>query len=877
MSYYSSLASLFGSRRHTSSYCEYALLGERAISQFPCEREATKMSSSSSGGERRRSSVRKLLSPLVNSVGDRISLKRRRRREALSQLLETWIQAPIGGGPHGEQPDSLKDTLDVEESESGRRMRAARKEAANRIMKNTQLVEENTLRGNIELSDLEHLDCLPEFIYVVEGSLDVEGCIELIALGNDLRLITGNLNCLRCRSLAELPPFLQVEGWANFGRCRALKVIPDTVVIKGWTSLHGCSSLQSLDDLSEVGASLRLYQCLALRTLRHIHVSGDLDASACALEALEGVEVGGHLDLSQNHNLQVLPSGTLRAGFSRQGSDGDTPHPHEFTINLSNCDIRSLPPRSLNICDGGGLDLSGNAHLDSVNDLGCTVGKLNLANCFNLRHLDANVSVLWTINLTYCTQLRTLPPRLHLRGDLTLNFCASLLDLPDDLVVDGDLECTNCHALARVGTVQVGGRANFAHCNALHTLERGAHFGDSIILEQCVSLLRLPDDWTHIYGDLSLRFCSELVELPAQLQTVDGHVDLYGCTRLREVPENLVAVGGLTGFSSTGAQGTRLWSLEEAVVFWTQDPNGAFAKRKSISKRKSSRRLKEQECSRMAEAVRAEPAYERGIVIFLDKLRHTKDYELAPDVVHAQVQEAFRIVEEDPHSDTAQAILIRMNDAVNACHDKPAWALSQLYALSLVVRARGDSVQLRQIGLRIMRLGMVQNAALDLVQADRTLDDVSVMLDLECELKDSLDLPVLVKDFLFRKLSKVDPSVVKAICDQVLAVSDSQFEVWLEAWPEWQRQLRQEVAVQLKWEDLRAVEASKSDLDDAVNMVGDPVRQPVRLQGLGNDILDFDDVTEHWLSTGRALTVSQDVSPQIFPQILQRLVPAASP
>ncbi|GBG35029.1 Disease resistance protein RPP5 [Hondaea fermentalgiana] len=778
--------------------------------------------------ERRRSGARSLLSPL-----QRNSHKRRRRRDVLADLLRAWSAAY-----------TEEQNVDDPENDEGAhaRLLAARKLAADRLLETCELVTDNTLRGNVNLAGIEDLDTLPEFLHCVEGDLDLEGCTALESLGNDLELVTGNLNCLRCASLVTLPGQLCVDGWANFGRCHALQEIPSGVRIAGWVSLHGCTSLAALDGLANVGGALRLYQCQGLRMLRQLSIRGNLDASACALQDVGGLRVGGHLDLSHNRSLRAL-MGPLRVGWARQRAE-ELSHPHAYSINLADCGLRELPPDFLEISDQGGINLAGNNALESVHALRCAVGKLNLSNCVSLRELGPDLSVLWTLNLENCAQLRALPSGLCLRGDLTVSHCASLLELPADLEVLGDLECVSCHALARVGALHVGGRANFAHCNALHSLDAGATFGNSIILDQCVSLLRLPDDWTVVHGDLSLRLCADLVELPSELRLVHGVLDLFGCASLRALPSGLIVRKGTVGFDPEQTQQSqRKWSLESALDFWSPNEDDEMR-------------------DRMRRAICFEPAYERNIVIFLDKVRHTKDFAIAPEVVRDQVIDALDLVASDPSSDAAQAILLRMADAVNACHDKPAWALSELHALALVEKASGDRDALQEIGRRMMRLGMVQDAALEIVQTDRTLDDVSVFLALQCQLKESLDLPVLVQDFLFRKLCSIQPERVQALEKAILEVPESAFQTWLAAWSPWQRQLRFETAESLRLapEKLPYAKVTARDLSAARDLLGEKVAMPVVLRGHTSEIFDLDQLLDVWTATGRGISPSDPLS-----------------
>ena len=89
-----------------------------------------------------------------------------------------------------------------------------------------------------------------------------------------------------------------------------------------------------------------------------------------------------------------------------------------------------------------------------------------------------------------------------------------------------------------------------------------------------------------------------------------------------------------------------------------------------------------------------------------------------------------------------EGLLVRISDSIDACNDKPAWALNQMGVLERVLKARGNRVALKELGRRILNLEIVHEHAKAKCDSLKFVDDVCVYLRFEIALREDLDLPV---------------------------------------------------------------------------------------------------------------------------------------
>ncbi len=236
-----------------------------------------------------------------------------------------------------------------------------------------------------------------------------------------------------------------------------------------------------------------------------------------------------------------------------------------------------------------------------------------------------------------------------------------------------------------------------------------------------------------------------------------------------------------------------------------------------------------------------------------------------------KVIEVLWLLAEDEYS--RDEVLGRMVDAVDACSDKPLLALGQLRLIALAAAARGDRAALRLLAVGVARLGVVHEHARRKVRAlevehgaASAVDEVSVVLKFEVELRAALELPVAYATMLFPRSVDLSDDELAAASAEALAVQDGTeaFEAWLSQWPEWQRQLRWELAQRLHWEALprndRRWSMSWQDL------FGAPMEDPVRLR---QSVVSLQDLVRHWVATGNDFN-NVHISPQALERELTR-------
>jgi hypothetical protein len=147
----------------------------------------------------------------------------------------------------------------------------------------------------------------------------------------------------------------------------------------------------------------------------------------------------------------------------------------------------------------GDLDLS-NTPIETLPDNLIEVnGRLNLANCKNLKSLNNLKYVEGDLDLSECKNLISLNNLKYVNGYLDLSYCINLIELPDSLSVGGSLYLSN------------------------------------------TSIKKLPDSLTNLYGDLDLTNCKNLKDLN-NLRYVEGCLYLSN-TLIERLPDDLIIRG----------------------------------------------------------------------------------------------------------------------------------------------------------------------------------------------------------------------------------------------------------------------------------------------------------------------------------------------
>jgi len=248
--------------------------------------------------------------------------------------------------------------------------------------------------------------------------------------------------------------------------------------------------------------------------------------------------------------------------------------------------------------------------------------------------------------------------------------------------------------------------------------------------------------------------------------------------------------------------------------------------------------------------------YQRGVHLFLQKLEASKEFTshssagLATrgplarrvcQVLELLVKGGSRIQEE---------VFMRMADSVDACHDKPVWALNQLQVLAETVKARGDPVALRALARRLKRLDVVHHCAQELIATRggfEAVDDVCVFLKYEIKLAQALDLPVSAQEMFFPSQASITDTDIQRAMDAALEITDEEYEAFLLTWSEWQRHERSQVLAAIEYDKLKRT--SRNFRISLQNVLGSRVSDPVRFHGSTVEC-SFQDLKSHWLETG---------------------------
>lgn len=238
--------------------------------------------------------------------------------------------------------------------------------------------------------------------------------------------------------------------------------------------------------------------------------------------------------------------------------------------------------------------------------------------------------------------------------------------------------------------------------------------------------------------------------------------------------------------------------------------------------------------------------YRDSVLTFLSMLRDSREYR-NPSTRRGLAERVVEMLMNVAKDDEARDELCsRMADAIDACEDKPIWALNQLEVVGAVAHARGDREKLRALGRRIMNLQYVHEAAQKRIE-DRggfqNVDDVCVFLQYEIQFRLPLNLPVSAHFMVYG--STIPGEEVIRVSRRVLDITEEEFNTWLGQWVEWERQDRFEFARDLKWEDLprnhKRVSLGRTTL------MGDEIDDPIKL---GRSTWSLSELLTHWVRRG---------------------------
>jgi len=732
------------------------------------------------------------------------------------------------------------------------------------------------------------LTSLPQRLHVA-GDLNFALCTSLAMLPNGLS-VTGKLDMSHCSELAALPDKLSVGRTLNLAKCTGLTSLPDELHVAGDLNLSGCKNLTRLPNTLTVAGKLDLSHCSKITALPvTLRVGKALDLTACKRLTWipDGLQIGRDLNLSQCTNLTVLPN--------RLNVAGD--------LNVSDCtSLICLPDR---LCIGGSVDFTMCKKLTVLPRRFTFTGDLNLSFCSDLAELPEGLQVEGNLNLTSCSSLTILPSELSVGGALILARCTGLSTLPDDLSSGGNLDCSNCTRLTALNSARVAS-------TWLTGLPSGPRVIRDIDLQGCTSLAELPEELCEV-RNLNLTGCSMLTALPEGLR-VTGNLHLEKCTGLALLPEALSVAGmlNLSGCTSLATLPTGLSvgedlflencslleSLPSAILSWQQVTSRSYDSCHNIYIGGSGLSQDTLDWLQVAEApfVRFHVDLRDGIVDdyeeavsevpfesisealafwkhesgehvpstsftlsrdgthtvleFLSKLRGAKEFGIL-ETRRALAQRVMNALKLLHFPECRAEVIQRMEDSLDACNDKPIWALNQLTLVGLISSARGNRCELRALGRRVMNLQIVHEHVEKKISTLHWVDDVCVYLRFEIELREALNLPVDATAMIFSNYIQVSGEELQAVEQEVSEITEEAFEAWLHSWTEWQRQERLETAECICWEQLEIDPCVCPSRVPDSDLSGDILCDPVVLR---DQVWSLRDLLRHWIPTGLDLT-----------------------
>ncbi|MEC8010764.1 MAG: YabP/YqfC family sporulation protein [Pseudomonadota bacterium] len=193
--------------------------------------------------------------------------------------------------------------------------RADRMEAVDRLHAQGALLAAGDqvvfVNGNVDLSNLIHLTELPPKLHI-SGNLDITGCRSLLSFPQML-YIQGSLTVKGCHALDELSSGqLNVSGNTYISECNNMKALSHGGIIafNGNAFIERCPELRSIAATATCQGSLSFSYCPELKeTPISMVVDHDLSFHECAklIRIGENYSVGGDLSITSCSQYAVLP------------------------------------------------------------------------------------------------------------------------------------------------------------------------------------------------------------------------------------------------------------------------------------------------------------------------------------------------------------------------------------------------------------------------------------------------------------------------------------------------------------------------------------------------------------------------------------------
>lgn len=745
--------------------------------------------------------------------------------------------------------------------------------------------------------------------------IHLEDCIEISELPANLSLST--LVVKRCPNLQFLPADMRISTMLVLDGLPLITELP-TVIDLLHFEIHHCAHLESIESI-QVSETLVLTHCKSLRQLPDI-----LQLEKLVIEHCESLNELGHLRINEHLRIRSTPLRTLPKGLQVSeliiaGCTELYDLPEDLVVrNLfkaKRCPLEAIPSgvrvdtiyiknmpslthilegvqvrekcsiyscTNLNSLPSSFFNPSGrqSVSLRNVGPMklpeGMNVDMCHIVQCSQLETSGSTFKVKRVLRIEQCGML-TIPHGIQV-GDLVVYQCLNLISLPSDLVCRGNLRVDSCPSLELLpDVINLRGSLALRKLPSLVELPPNIRVRQSLDICDCTRLVHLPErlrvriltmednpelqvvpESVRVTSSIKITNCSSLDTLPdsvirhAQSIVVDETSPIgrdFDLEILRARCGALFTLLELDLGDSKGGRPRQHQTLEEAVKFWEDEAH-------------LESHLSLQEV--------LDSFYHSSVLAFLNLLLRSAEFR-RPDLregLAKRVVELLQTLQDDPDG-VREELLSRISDAIDSCSDKPIWALNDMYLITLVINARGDREALRALGKRVMRLQIVREHAAH--HPGATQDDVCVYLRYEISLREELDLPVSAVAMLYRSFVNVTEEDINVAKEAALSVTDEQFEQWLVSWPEWERQIRSEVAQTIKYEDLPTDRLSKRLSLRAFS--GEPMDQPVIFDRRGP--WELPELLDRWIVTGMDFT-NVHVEPDVFPNKLHRAIAAWS-
>ncbi|CAM0117251.1 NEL-type E3 ubiquitin ligase domain-containing protein [Rhabdochlamydiaceae symbiont of Dictyostelium giganteum] len=496
-------------------------------------------------------------------------------------------------------------------------------------------------------------------------------------------------------------------------------------------------------------------------------------------------------------------------------------------------------------------------------------GDLNLSGCTGFTSLPEGLKVKGDLNLSGCTGLISLPEGLQVEGDLNLSNCTAIRSLPEGLRVRGILNLSNCTSLTSLPEgLQVGENLNLSNCTSLTSLPEGLQVEEDLNLSNCTSLTSLPEG-LQVGEDLNLSGCTALTALPNSMR-LKGNLNLEGCRSLTSLPNWIGTLGmrsrsqrtvNLTGTGlspavlsrlqeqARGMRGVQFYvsqeALEEYVIdftellpaleFWQEcTEEESFINIKELSKELHHRLTEIQD--------------KKNLLSFLTRLTGTADYHNATTrpYLAKRILQIMQRMSEDEEVCHHTAFLI--HQGLSSCDDLVMATLNDIMIDQMRRALEHPSItaeELKTAGKGFFFMEKLDKKIKICVNKLNFIDEVEVYMAFHTRLQKMLNLPIHMKNMLFRRCVAISDEDIDSIGRDVLQhATEAEFEVFLSAWSPWKRYQRR-VSV-IAWELLPTLDRKLTATDICPYLQDKPERPVI----YNNVLYDYDAFIKRYIDEG---------------------------